>query len=151
MKLLRLYLLSTFVSFVVISALCIGWNQPLIFQPIRYDLQSFLSLLFLLAILSFGLVFVTLAPISWLNSRVLHLKNTNAYYAYFFALPLIALMSFALLAGYIESFFTPHMVVSPFYYFYMEGNSRLYLVGGALTTLPISMLFAAITRTEQAA
>ncbi|MEM7345312.1 MAG: hypothetical protein AAF485_13820, partial [Chloroflexota bacterium] len=63
-------------------------------------------------------------------------KSSNSIYAYFILTSVLGLFAFTLIAGFIESGF------SPFFYYGCVGNSCLYLIGGYSVTIITATYFA---------
>ncbi len=137
MKACRIYSTAVVISFALIALLCILFQQPLIFSPIKYGLIDFLSLFLLMAILNVGLVFLILEPLRFLNRKLIYISKPIIRFAYFGLISLTALFFTSLLFGSVES---PHGY--PFYYYNFSNNSWIYLVSAAITVLLASFLYA---------
>ena len=141
LKTFKIYLLAVAISFFSIASLCLLLKQPLIFLPAQYKLSDFLSLLILLSLLNFGLVFLVLVPLRVLNEKFFHIVKPTGVSGYFCLISLATLFFATLAFGYLESSITYSFVPTPFYYYNFSNNSWIYLVCAFSTVCITSFLF----------
>ena len=129
--------ISFAIIYLIIAALCILNGQPLIFPPVQYDVSQFLALFILLGFLSVGLILV-MDNLEKLYKEFLtsNLTTSTSIYSYFILTSGLGLFAFTLIAGFIESGF------SPLFYYGCVGNSCLYLIGSYSVTTITAIYFA---------
>ena len=139
MKKTKLFALAFLVSFVSTSVLCIGGGHPLIFLPVSYKLMDFFIFGILIGILCFGLVFITMPFVKTIRRWT---KLKIAFQSYYIISTMLILQVLTLVVGYLESYTTPGVETTIFYYYYGVGNSLIYIFTGNITAILISYIYA---------
>ncbi len=134
MKDKKIFFLTWFLAFFLISALCIFDRQPLLFHPIDYGFGQSTLLFVLLGALSFGLLGV-LDILKKIQGKFFQSFSQQGIYAYYLIGTVSGLFILTLFSGFAESF-------RPFFYYSCVTNSCIYLFSGYLVTILATILFA---------
>lgn len=139
MKRHKLFFISFIIVFISTSVLCIIFEQPLIYAPVKYSVENLLHLALLLGFLVFSLVYISYPILHWLKKRLRFRVNKFSFYL---TTTLIILQLVTMTMGYLESYSRRGIDADFLYYYKCVTNSCIYIFTGNLTAIVATILYA---------